>query len=190
MAWTGTNAAGGTWRWRLTVESGVSYRGIASTVSGPIKMVDDAIPAGGRGDEPQSAFEQALAAYRKGGGAEELLPAFLDIVRNSPNHGAAWTCLCWLQLLAGLPLAALKSGRMAVRLSHQDPQARLNLSLAMLETNTKGVREQIQKIQKVLAISPELTEELRQSMVDGLERRGDWQALRKVKTWIVPARDS
>ena len=152
-------------------------------------MVDDTISNGGVGDEAQSPFEQALAAYQKGGSAEELLPTFLDIVRSSPNHGPAWTCLCWLQLLAGRPLAALKSGRMAVRLGPQDPQARLNLSLAMLDTNTKGVREQIQQIQKVLAMAPELKEELRQSVVDGLERRGDWQALRKVRSWLFPSLD-
>lgn len=150
-------------------------------------MVDETIPTGDVGDELQSPFEQALAAYQKGGSAEELLPTFLDIVRGSPNHGAAWTCLCWLQLLASHPLAALKSGRMAVRLSPQDPQARLNLSLAMLETNTKGVREQIQQIQKVLTMAPDLKEELQQSMADGLERREDWNALRKVQTWLFPS---
>ena len=149
-------------------------------------MVDDTISNGDVGDEVQGPFEQALAAYQKGGSAEELLPTFLEIVRSSPNHGAAWTCLCWLQLLASRPLTALKSGRMAVRLSPRDPQARLNLSLAMLETNTKGVREQIQQIRNVLTMAPDLKEELQQSMVDGLERRGDWQALRKVKTWLFP----
>lgn len=149
-------------------------------------MVDDAVPNGGVGDEAQSPFEQALAAYQEGGSVEELLPVFLDIVRSSPNHGAAWTCLCWLQLLSSRPLAALKSGRMAVRLSPRDPQARLNLSLAMLDTNTKGVREQIQQIQKVLTMAPELKDDLQQSMVDGLERREDWQALRKVRTWLFP----
>ncbi|KKZ15476.1 MAG: hypothetical protein TH68_00150 [Candidatus Synechococcus spongiarum 142] len=152
-------------------------------------MVNDTIPTGGVGDEAKTPFEQALVAYQKGGSVEELLPTFLDIVRNSPNHGPAWTCLCWLQLLASRPLAALRSGRVAVRLNPQDPQARLNLSLAMLDTNTKGVREQIQQIQKVLTMAPELKEEIHQSIVDGLERRGDWQALRKVKTWLFPSRD-
>ena len=153
-------------------------------------MADDTIPNGGDvGGEEQGPFEQALAAYQEGGRAEELLPTFLEIVRSAPNHGAAWTCLCWLQLLAGRPLAALKSGRMAVRLSPQDPQARLNLSLAMLETSTKGVREQIQQIQKVLTVAPELKDDLQQSMVDGLARREDWQALRKARTWIFPSPD-
>jgi len=152
-------------------------------------MVNDTITNGDVGDTAQSPFEQALAAYQKGGSAEELLPAFLDIVRSSPHHGPAWTCLCWLQLLTSHPLSALKSGRTAVRLSPQDPQARLNLSLAMLETDTKGVREQIQKIRKVLTMAPELGEELEQSIVDGLERREDWQALRKVKTWLFPSLD-
>ena len=152
-------------------------------------MVDDTIPNGDAGDDAQSPFEQALAAYQKGGSVEELLPEFVEIVRSSPSHAAAWTCLCWLQLLASRPLSALKSGRMAVRLSPQDPQARLNLSLAMLETNTKGVREQIQHIQKVLAMAPELKDDLQQSMADGLERREDWQALHKVKTWLFPSPD-
>ena len=152
-------------------------------------MVDDIIPNGGVGDEVQSPFEQALAAYQQGVSAEELLPVFLDIVRSSPSHGSAWTCLCWLQLLTSRPLAALKSGRMAVRLSPEDPQARLNLSLAMLETTTKGVRGQIQQIRRVLAMAPDLKDDLQQSMVDGLQRRQDWQALRKIKTWIFPSLD-
>ena len=150
-------------------------------------MVDDVVSNGGADGEARSPFEQALAAYREGAGAEELLPAFLDIVRGAPNHGSAWTCLCWLQLLSSRPLSALKSGRMAVRLSPQDPQARLNLSLAMLETDTKGVREQVQQIRKVLAVAPEIREELQQSIADGLARRGDWQALRKVSTWLFPS---
>ncbi len=150
-------------------------------------MIDDTISNGGVGDEEQSPFEQAVAAYQKGGSAEALLPTFLDIIRSAPNHGPAWTCLCWLQLLASRPLAALKSGRMAVRLNPQDPQARLNLTLAMLDTNTKGVREQIQHIQKMLTMAPELKKELQQSVADGLERRGDWQALRKVRGWLFPS---
>ena len=150
-------------------------------------MVDDTVANGNVGGEARSPFDQALAAYEQGGSAEELLPAFLDIVRSTPNHGAAWTCLCWLQLLTNHPLAALKSGRTAVRLNPQDPQARLNLGLAMLETGTRGVRQQVQQVQQVLAMAPELTEELRKSIADGLQRRGDWQALRKVEGWIFPS---
>ena len=146
-------------------------------------MIDDTVSNGGA----QSPFEQALTLYRKGSSAEELLPTFLAIVRSSPNHGPAWVCLCWLQLLASRPLSALKSGRTAVRLNPQDPQACLNLSLAMLETDTKGVRDRIRQIRKMLDRAPELGKELEQSIADGLERRQDWQALRKVKAWLFPS---
>ncbi len=147
-------------------------------------MADDKVHREDLGNEEESPFEQALRAYRHGASGEDLLPVFVNIVRASPNHGPAWTCLCWLQLLANRPLAALRSGRMAVRVNPHDPQAHLNLSLAMLETNTKGVRQHIHQIQKVLAMSPQLREELQQSVADGLERRGDWQALRKVRDWL------
>ena len=43
-------------------------------------------------------------------------------------------------LLDNQPLDGLRAAKTAVRLNPQDPQARINLSLAMLETGAKGVR--------------------------------------------------
>jgi hypothetical protein len=73
---------------------------------------------------------------------------------------------------------------MAVKLNPQDPQARINLSLAMLETNAKGVREHIELVQRLRVMAPELAAELDDSLEDGLVRRPDWQALLKVKAWL------
>jgi hypothetical protein len=73
---------------------------------------------------------------------------------------------------------------MAVKLNPQDPQARINLSLAMLENNVKGVREHIELVQRVRLMAPEIGEELDNSIADGLARRPDWQALQKVKAWL------
>jgi len=73
---------------------------------------------------------------------------------------------------------------MAVKLNPQDPQARINLSLAMLENNVKGVREHIELVQRVRMMAPELAEELDGSIADGLARCPDWQALQKVKAWL------
>jgi hypothetical protein len=73
---------------------------------------------------------------------------------------------------------------MAVKLNPQDPQARINLSLAMLETNAKGVREHIVLVQRLRVMAPELAAELDDSLEDGLARRPDWQALLKVKAWL------
>ena len=99
-------------------------------------------------------------------------------------RSAGWTCLAWLLLLENQPLEALKAAKAAVRLSPQDPQARVNLSLAMLETGAKGVREHIEVVQRVIVMAPEMAEELQGSMADGLARKPGWSAMEKVKSWL------
>ena len=73
---------------------------------------------------------------------------------------------------------------MAVKLNPQDPQARINLCLAMLETKAKGVRDHIEVVQQVLAVAPDVAGDLRESIADGLKRRPEWPALLKVKAWL------
>jgi predicted Zn-dependent protease len=131
-----------------------------------------------------SLFDQALERYQQGAPVGELIEDFQAITRQSPTLSAGWTCLAWLQLLNDQPLEALRSARTAVKLNPQDPQARVNLSLAMLETDTKGVREHIEIVRRVMAMAPELAAELNQSLADGLERRPEWTAIRKVKAWL------
>jgi hypothetical protein len=76
------------------------------------------------------------------------------------------------------------SARNAVRLNPQDPQARINLSVAMLETGAKGVREHVEVVKRVLVLAPEMAEELNGSIADGLQRRPGWAALAKVRDWL------
>jgi predicted Zn-dependent protease len=135
-------------------------------------------------DAPVSLFDQAIARYQQGAAPEELIDDFLTITAQSPRQSAGWTCLAWLQLLLDQPRNALTSARNAVRLNPQDPQARINLSVAMLETGAKGVREHIEMVQRVVQIAPELATELNDSISDGLRRRPGWQALEKVKAWL------
>jgi predicted Zn-dependent protease len=132
----------------------------------------------------EALFEQALQRYRQGESPESLIPDFLRLTVQAPNQSAAWTCLAWLQLLADQPQAALKSARTAVRLNPQDPQARVNLTVAMLETGAKGVREHIEMVQRITLMAPELGEELNDSINDGLSRRPGWSALEKVRGWL------
>ena len=115
---------------------------------------------------------------------QELLADFETITAAAPRQSAGWTCLAWLQLLSDQSDEALRSARMAVKLNNQDPQARINLCLAMLETKAKGVRDQIEVIQQVLALAPEVAVELKESIEDGLKRRPEWPALLKVKAWL------
>jgi predicted Zn-dependent protease len=135
-------------------------------------------------DSGSSPFDEAIARYQQGAAPEELIDDFLAITAHNPRQSAGWTCLAWLQLLLDQPQAALQSARTAVRLSPQDPQARINLSVAMLETGAKGVREHIEVVQRVMLLAPELGQELRDSMADGLRRRPGWQALEKVRSWL------
>ncbi|MFN5464996.1 MAG: hypothetical protein ACK40D_11580 [Cyanobacteriota bacterium] len=132
----------------------------------------------------EAFFEQALERYRQGAPPEELIDDFLQLTAQSPGQSAAWTCLAWLQLLLDQPQAALKSARTAVRLNPQDPQARVNLSVAMLETGAKGVREHIEMVQRITLIAPELNTELQASIADGLVRRPGWSAMEKVRGWL------
>ena len=98
-----------------------------------------------------SLFEQAMARYQAGADAADVLPDFLQITETAPRQSAGWTCLAWLQLLCNQPEEALRSARFAVKLNGQAPQARINLSLALLETQSKGVRDHIQVVQQVMA---------------------------------------
>jgi predicted Zn-dependent protease len=131
-----------------------------------------------------SLFDQAIARYQGGAAPEELIGDFLTITAQSPRQSAGWTCLAWLQLLLDQPQAALQSARTAVRLTPQDPQARINLSVAMLETGAKGVREHVEMVRRILVLAPDLSQELTDSMADGLRRRPGWQALEKVRSWL------
>ena len=131
-----------------------------------------------------SLFDQAMARYQAGADAAEILPDFIRITESAPRQSAGWTCLAWLQLLCEQHEEALRSARFAVKLNGQDPQARINLSLALLETQSKGVREHIQVVQQVMTMAPDVTSDLKASIADGLQRRPDWKALQKVQSWL------
>ena len=109
----------------------------------------------------ESLFDQAMSRYRAGVDAKELIKDFELITSTSPNQSSGWTCLAWLQLLCDQKESALRSARRAVKLNRQDPQARVNLSLALLETKSKGVRDQIEIVQKILFTVPELQKDLK-----------------------------
>ena len=132
----------------------------------------------------ESLFEEALKRYKAGSPPEELIEDFHDITSNTPNNAAAWTCLSWLQLLCDNPQGALRSARYAVKLNGQDPQSRINLSLALLETNSKGVRDHIDYVKRAIMVLPEIEKELKESFDDGLSRKPNWKTLIKVKSWL------
>ena len=132
----------------------------------------------------ESLFEEALKRYKAGSSSEELIGDFEKITTHTPNNAAAWTCLSWLQLLSDMPFEALRSAKYAVKLNGQDPQSRINLSIALLETNSKGVRDHIDYVKRAMMVLPEIQKELKESLEDGLSRKPNWKTLLKIKKWL------
>ena len=133
----------------------------------------------------ESDFNSALSKYHDGQELPLIVEDFQKIIHQIPNHFAAWTCLSWLQLLLKNNDAALVAARQAVRLNQQDPQARMNLSLALLATNNKGVREQVELIKKMAIMMPDVKNELKESVQDGFNRYPNWPELNKINKWLA-----
>ncbi|MGB7414358.1 MAG: tetratricopeptide repeat protein [Thermosynechococcaceae cyanobacterium] len=132
---------------------------------------------------PETLFEQGLERYQAGEAPEVLIPVFKDICDRAKKNSPAWTCLSWLYLLADKPSSAYKAAQKAVKLNPEDPQARVNLAIAMLENGQKGVRSHVELAQQ-MAMIPELRTELEESFADGLKRKPDWKSLKRVQAWI------
>jgi tetratricopeptide (TPR) repeat protein len=131
----------------------------------------------------EELFQQGLDRYNAGETPEVLIPVFKEVCDRAQRNSPALTCLAWLYLLDGKPSLALKAAQKAVKLNPQDPQARINLVMAMLDTAQKGVRPHIEVIQQLLMV-PELREEVDKSFADGLKRNPEWASLLKVKAWL------
>ncbi|MFN6464136.1 MAG: tetratricopeptide repeat protein [Nostoc sp. DedVER02] len=132
----------------------------------------------------ESLFDTGLERYKAGETADSLIPVFKEVCDRAPKTSAAWICLAWLYLLDNKPNLAYKAAQKAVKLNPQDPQARVNIALAMLETGQKGLREHIDIAQQLIFVNEEWQDEIKNSIEDGLSRKPDWQSLKKVKNWL------
>ncbi|MEB3211767.1 MAG: tetratricopeptide repeat protein [Leptolyngbyaceae bacterium] len=132
----------------------------------------------------EELFDSGLERYHAGESADTLIPLFKEVVERSPKSSPAWTCLAWLYLLDDKPALAFKSAQKAVKLNPEDPQARVNLAIAMLETQKKGVRDQVEFAQQVMMAVSELQEEVKKNCEEGLSRKSDWKALARVYQWL------
>lgn len=135
-------------------------------------------------DTVDSLFDTGLERYKAGEAATSLIPLFKEVCDRSPKSSSAWTCLAWLYLLDNKPSFAYKAAQKAVKLNPQDPQARVNLAVAMLETGQKGLRQHVDFAQQLMFVNSEWHEEIKDSIEDGLSRKPDWQSLAKIKGWL------
>ena len=132
----------------------------------------------------EELFDAGLERYKAGESAAALIPVFKEVCDRSRTVSAAWTCLSWLYLLDDKGALAFTTAQKAVKLNPQDPQARVNLSLAMLETKKKGVRSHIEVAQQIMMISEELRDEVLANLEEGRSRKSDWKALDRVTAWL------
>jgi predicted Zn-dependent protease len=135
-------------------------------------------------DPVEALFDQGLARYQAGEDAASLIPLFKEVCDRASKHSSAWTCLAWLYLLDSKPSQAYKMAKKAVKLNPQDPQARVNLAIAMLETAQKGVRDHVEIASQVVSAVPELRDEVENNFKEGLSRKPDWKSLKRVQSWM------
>ncbi len=132
----------------------------------------------------ESLFTEGIERYQAGEGPDTLIPVFKDICDRAPKNSNAWTCLAWLYLLDNKPAQACKAAQKAVKLNPQDPQARVNLAIAMLDSSQKGVRSHIEAATQLIIVSEELREEVKKNLEEGLSRKADWKSLKRVQAWL------
>lgn len=132
----------------------------------------------------EALFDQGLERYNAGESTETLLPLFKEVCDRAPKNSSAWTCLAWLYLLDNKPTQAAKAAQKAVKLNPQDPQARVNLAMAMLETAQTGVRQHVEVASQIMMVAPELRQEVERNFEDGLSRKPEWKSLTRVKSWL------
>lgn len=132
----------------------------------------------------ETLFDKGFERYKAGEDPETLIPTFKDISDRAPKNAAAWTSLSWLYLLTDKPQAALRAAQKAVKCDPRAPQARINLAIAMLETDTKGVRQHIDLVQQIMALDADLKRDIQENIEDGLTRKPGWKSLQRVKAWL------
>jgi predicted Zn-dependent protease len=133
----------------------------------------------------ETLFDQGIERYHAGDPPATLIPVFKEVCDRAPKSSPAWTCLAWLYLLDSKPTQAYKAAQKAVKLNPQDPQARINLAIAMLETAQKGVRQHVEVAEQLIMAVPELRDEVKQNFEEGLSRKPDWKSLNRVKEWLL-----
>lgn len=132
----------------------------------------------------ESLFETGLERYKAGEEVASLIPTFKEVCDRAPKSSAAWACLAWLYMLDDKPNPAYKAAQKAVKLNPQDAQSRVNLALAMLDSNQAGVREHVDLAMQLMMIDDEVRNEVKQSIADGLSRKPDWKSLVRVNKWL------
>lgn len=134
---------------------------------------------------PEERFKEGFERYQAGESVETLIPIFKEVCDHAPKNSNAWTSLAWLYLLANQPTPAYKAAKSAVKLNPHDPQARINLAVAMLELKKTGVRSHVEVAEQMIFADSDWKNEVQKNFEDGLTRKPDWKSLMRVKQWLM-----
>ncbi|MGD1856261.1 MAG: tetratricopeptide repeat protein [Leptolyngbyaceae cyanobacterium] len=145
------------------------------------RFSDDDMPMAHSIDEQ---FDDALSRYQAGESTDTLIPTFKGLCEQAPKNSAIYTCLSWLYLLADKPNAAYKAAQKAIKIMPQDPQAHINIAIAILDSGRKGVREHVELASQLVMSVEEVQADIRQNFKEGLTRKPDWDSLKRVEKWI------
>ncbi|ELS02809.1 hypothetical protein Xen7305DRAFT_00025270 [Xenococcus sp. PCC 7305] len=132
----------------------------------------------------ETLFDQGLEKYQAGEEPENLIPTFQEVCDRDPKNSAAWTCLAWLYMLVDKPQKALKAASKSVKLEPRDPQAQVNLALAMLDAGEKGVRKHIEIVEQAIGFDQRIKDTIKENIDEGLTRKPDWKSLQRVNKWL------
>lgn len=133
---------------------------------------------------PNELFDNAIKDYQAGESPAKLIPIFIDVCNRSPKLDSAWTCLAWLYLLDNKPQLAMKAAQKSMKIDPFDAQTLINLSLAMLETKTSGVRQHIELAKSLVEAAPEVRDQVTANFQDGFARKPDWESLKRIEKLI------
>ena len=137
-----------------------------------------------KSETSEELYKQGLERYQAGEEAETLIPLFKEITTKNPKNSSAWISLAWLYLLNDQPKPAYKAAKMGVKLNADDPQARINLAIAMLELGEKGVRTHVERATQMIMVDSEWQDEVKGNLAEGLKRKPNWKSLIRVKNWL------
>lgn len=134
---------------------------------------------------PEELFQEGFERYQAGEDVNTLIPVFKEICDRAPKNSNAWTSLAWLYLLADQPTQALNAAKLAVKLNSHDPQARVNLAVAMLDLGRTGVRSHVELAGQLILADADWQKEVQKNFEDGLTRKPNWKSLVKVQNWLL-----
>ena len=136
---------------------------------------------------PEELFQEGFERYQAGESVKTLIPLFKDVCDRAPKNSNALTSLAWLYLLDEKPSSAYKAAKSAIKLNSHDPQARINLAVAMLELGKTGVRSHVEIAEQMIMADSDWLDEVKKNFEDGLSRKPDWKHLLRVKKWLLDA---